>query len=164
MDRRSAVKGAIGLAAALVLGVTASTGAAAQAAHDHDAASSHGLKLDNGKKWATDAPLRQGMSKIKASLEPRLDATHAGRLNDAQYKVIAKEVTGQVAFMVQNCKLPPTADAVLHVIIAELVAGADAMEGKMTSTAPRAGFVKVVQALDNYAKYFDHAGWQGLKY
>jgi hypothetical protein len=73
-------------------------------------------------------------------------------------------VTTQVAFIVANCKLAPAADAVLHVIVADLVAGADAMEGKVKGTAPRAGFVNVVQALDTYAKYFDHPNWQVLSH
>lgn len=163
MERRSAVLGPIGLVIALALGVTTTSTASAQQTHDHAGTSSPALKLDNGKKWSTDAPLRQGMNKIKTTLAPRLDAAHAGRLSQAQYKEVAKEVTGQVAFIVKNCKLSPAADAVLHAIIAELVAGADAMEGKVKGTAPQAGFVTVVQALDTYGKYFEHAGWQGLK-
>ena len=164
MERRSVVRGAIALAIALALGTAGYPGAYAQSAHDHGAASNHALKLDHGKKWSTDAPLRQGMTRIKAALEPRLDAAHAGKLGDAQYKEVAKEVTAQVAFVVQNCKLPPEADAVLHVIIADLMTGAEAMEGKTKGTAPRSGFVQVVQSLDNYAKYFDHAGWKALKH
>lgn len=149
-------------AAAMVLALGAGTPALAQASHDHGSADRSALKLDNGKRWSTDAPLRQGMTAIRSSMAKNLDAAHAGRLTDAQYRAVAKDVHGQVAFIVKNCKLPPAADAVLHVLVADLMAGAEAMEGKVKGTAPRAGFVKVVQALDEYGKHFDHPGWQGL--
>lgn len=149
-------------AAMFAIGLVVCSAGLAQTGHDHGSASSASLKLDAGKRWSTDAPLRQGMTSIRTSLASRLDAAHAGRLTDAQYKTLAKDINGQIAFIVQNCKLPPAADAVLHVIVAEVAAGADAMDGKVKGTAPRDGFVKVVQALDNYAKYFDHSGWQPL--
>lgn len=151
-------------AAALVIALSCNALALAQASHDHGSTDQAALKLDHGKRWMTDAPLRQGMNAIRASLGKRLDAAHAGRLTDAQFKAVAQEVNDQVAFIVKNCKLPPAADAVLHVVVAELIAAADAMEGKAKGTAPRAGFVKAVQALDDYGKHFDHPGWQSFKH
>jgi hypothetical protein len=70
-------------------------------------------------------------------------------------------VETQVATIVAQCKLDPAADANLHLIIAELVAGADAMQGK-SATAPAAGATQVLRALNQYGTYFNHPGWNPL--
>ena len=158
MTRITTRRRMMALGAALAMGVTLPI-AVQSAEHDHGPAVTSGLQLNKGKKWATDEPLRQGMSQIQSAVGARLSAAHAGKLTNAQYGEVAKEVTRQVAYIVQNCKLEPAADAVLHVIIADMVSGADTMRG----SAPRTGFVKVVQALDNYAAYFAHPGWKPLK-
>lgn len=121
------------------------------------------LKLNAGKKWGTDEPLRQGMANIKSTVEKNLGAVQAGKVDAAKYKAIAGEVNGQVAFMVQNCKLDKDADEVLHAVLAQMLQGAEAMEGKDRKARPRAGFLKVVEGLDSYGKHFDHAGWQPVK-
>ena len=55
----------------------------------------------------------------------------------------------------------PTDDANLHLIVAELLAGADAMQGK-SKTTPAAGAAQAVRAVNQYGRYFDHAGWKPL--
>jgi hypothetical protein len=154
----------VGLIAALAIGFAVHASAAQQGTHDHGPAATSGLQLNKGKKWATDEALRQRMGRIQTAVATRLSAAHAGNLTGAQYGEVAKEATAQVAYIVQNCKLEPAADAVLHVIIADILEGADAMQGKVKGSAPRAGFVKVVQALDNYSTYFEHPGWKPLKH
>ena len=146
------------------MGLAAHADAAQQGTHDDGPAASSGLQLNKGKKWASDEPLRQGMSRIQTAVGSRLSAAHAGHLSGAQYGEVAKEVTAQVGYIVQNCKLEPAADAVLHVIIGDMLAGAEAMQGKVKGSAPRTGFVNVVQALDNYAAYFEHPGWKPLRH
>jgi len=112
-----------------------------QAAHDHGhAADEAKLVLNHGQKWPTDAPLRQGMENIRA-------AVHKGLEHDA----LAKAVETEVAGIVQNCKLPPEADAQLHIVIAELMAGAEAHDVK-----------RVAGALNAYGEHFDHPGWKRL--
>ena len=66
---------------------------------------------------------------------------------------------GDIAYMVENCKLPTEADAMLHLVLAEIIEGSDAMQGKAYGVNKRAGAVKVVQALRSYGEYFDHPGW-----
>ena len=78
---------------------------------------------------------------------------------DADYDALAAAVNRNVAYAVERCKLAPAADAQLHLVIAELLAGAEAMEGK--AAAPRHdGAVRVAQALKSYAKYFRHPGFK----
>ena len=60
----------------------------------------------------------------------------------------------------KECKLPPEADAQLHLVIADVIAGADAMKGAKDAKSGRAGLVKVDGALKSYAKHFDHPGWK----
>ncbi|MCC6534192.1 MAG: hypothetical protein IT531_16710 [Burkholderiales bacterium] len=163
MNRINALKRAALAGAVLV--ALGTTGSALAAAGTHDHGESHAvLKLNQGKKWATDAALRQGMDRIRASLASRLDAAHRDQLKPAQYKALADEVTRQVAYIVQNCKLEPAADAVLHVVIADMMAAADAMSGKDKTTTARAGFVKAVDALDAYNAHFEHPRFQALKH
>lgn len=151
-----------GIVFAGALGLTALTGlppALAADAHDH---SMHKptLRLDAGKKWQTDAPLREGMTKIRESVEPRLQEAHRGKLTNAQYEAIGKAVDAQLGYIVANCKLEPEADAVLHGVIAELSQGAEILTGKHVPGKRSTGVVQVVQALDSYGRYFDHPGWK----
>ena len=153
-------------AAALSIALAATAWAQTPAqppAHDHGhAAAPAKLALDHGKKWSTDAPLRDGMAKIRALVEPRIDAAHAGKITPAQYKEIASGVETEVASIVANCKLPPEADAMLHLVIADLVHGADVMAGKEPKAKPLQGFGVTVTALNNYGRYFDHPGFKPI--
>jgi hypothetical protein len=73
-------------------------------------------------------------------------------------------VEGAVGQIVASCKLPPAADAQLHIIVADLLAGAEEMAGKMKEVKRVNGAVKVIGALDNYGKYFDDAGFRPIEH
>ena len=134
-----------------------------QVSHDHGHATGEvKLVLNQGQKWATDAPLRQGMENIRGALAKDVKAIHANKATPKQYDALAAKVTGEVASIVQNCKLEPAADEQLHLVIAELMAGAEAMEGKVKSETRRAGAERVAKALNAYGEHFDHAGWKRL--
>lgn len=130
--------------------------------HSHETAGPAQLTLNNGRKWATDDNLRQGMSRIRDALADELPAIQAGKATAEQYRVLAQKTNDQIAFMVRNCKLDRQADAMLHLLLADIIAGADAMQGKNGSEA-RKGAEKVAHALDDYGAYFDHPGWHGVK-
>jgi hypothetical protein len=129
---------------ALVLAVALAFAApafAAEVAHSHgQAAEEAKLVLNQGKKWQTDAPLRQGMENIRAVVA-----------KGAKDEALAKAVETEVAGIVQNCKLEPAADEQLHIVIAELMAGAEAKDAE-----------RVAKALNAYGEHFDHAGWKRL--
>ncbi|HZM36797.1 MAG TPA: hypothetical protein VFC18_20205 [Burkholderiales bacterium] len=132
---------AIAFAAALALG----SAAFAAEEHDHHGRSEAKLVLNHGKKWQTDAPLRKGMENIRAALA-----------SGKKYPAIGERVNAEIAYIVQNCKLPEDADAQLHIVIAELMAGAEAMQGE----GAREGAARVARALDAYGEFFDHPGWR----
>ncbi len=147
------------LAAALAFSVPAF---AAEHAHDHGSASGSQLELNQGRKWQTDEPLRRGMSNMRSALAKDLEAIHANKASEAQYEALAAKLNGEVAYVVQNCKLDPKADAELHKVIGEVLAGAEAMQGKEPGVERRTGAVRVARALNTYGEFFDHPGWRNL--
>jgi len=155
--RLNALAAALASAAMLALPV-----AAVADVHKHGSASEvHKLSLDQGKKWATDEPLRKGMDEIRALVEAQHAGIHKNTLKRADYAALGAKIEAQVGYIVQNCKLPPDVDATLHVILEEVLEGAEAMKGA-EKKSPRSGAGKVVAALNEYGKYFDHPGWKGL--
>jgi hypothetical protein len=135
---KSIRQGALAAALALAFAVPAF---AAGEVHSHEhAAGEAKLVLNQGKKWQTDAPLRQGMDNIRS-------AVAKGMKDEA----LAKTVETEVAGIVQNCKLEPDADAQLHIVIAELMAAVEAKDN-----------ARVAHVLNAYGEHFDHAGWKRL--
>lgn len=163
MTKKKAWSDAAAALAAMALAAMLAGPAAAQSAgHDHDAATEHKLSLDHGSKWATDDALRDGMERIRGLVEPQLGAAHAGRLSAGQYRKLALQVESEVGGIVANCKLEPKADAMLHLVIAGLGEGTEAMAGKSAGHPPVEGLGKVVMAVNEYARHFDHPGFRPI--
>lgn len=135
---------------------------AAGDAHSHDEAGAAKLALDHGKKWTTDAPLRQGMGRIRTLAADGVTQAHAGKMTPAQYTELARKVELEVAGIVANCKLEPQADAMLHLVIAGIGEGTDTMAGKGKQT-PEQGLVRVAGAVNDYARFFDHPGYKPIR-
>lgn len=129
--------------------------------HDHDAATAT-LQLDAGKKWETDAALRLAMGNIRQAMAGALPAIHENRLPTKAYSQLAHRVEEAVGQIVANCKLAPAADAQLHIVVAELLAGAEGMAGQASGAKRRNGAVQVIGALEKYATYFDDPGFKPL--
>jgi hypothetical protein len=126
--------------------------------HGHDAAPPK-LQLDHGRKWATDAPLRRGMEAIRDLVHGAPAPLHKATAKPEAYAALGKRIEVEIGHIVKECRLPPDADAQLHIVVAELATGADAMKGAASAGAGRAGLLEVDGALRNYAKYFDHPNW-----
>lgn len=151
---------------ALCLGLVATPAFATEPAghgHDHAAAPAK-LSLDAGKKWAPDEPLRKAIANIRKSMDASLRAIHEGKLSAAKYGALAKKINGEVGYMISNCKLEPKADAQLHLIIADMLEGIEAMEGKVKKVTRQDGAIKVLGALENYGTYFDDPIWKPIKH
>lgn len=117
------------------------------------------LSLNHGEKWKTDAPLRQGMQSINASVKNAVEDYHQQKLTKAQSAELATQINAQVNYMVENCKLEPAADATLHVLIGDLLNAADKVSKDPMSGQ---GMPQLVKTLMLYPKYFDHPGWTGI--
>ena len=150
------------LSAAALLCMGANTALAAEHSHAHHAKETPKLTLNNGNKWETDDNLRQAMGRIRDALSAELHAIHSGKATTEQYKSLAQKTNDQIAFMVKNCKLDQKADEMLHLVLADIIAGADDMAGNDLIKA-RKGVEKIAAALDSYGNYFAHPGWHGVK-
>ncbi len=151
----------------LTLGLVATSVWAAETAthkHDHGQADARAkLSLNDGKKWAADESLRKAMSNIRNAMDASLHDIHEGKLSSAKYSALAGKVNDEVGYMVSNCKLEPKADAQLHLVIADILEGVEAMEGKVKKVKRQDGAVKVIGALEKYGTYFDDPGFKPIK-
>lgn len=147
---------------------------AAAPLHDHGAASgSPMLMAVGGKKWVADTTLSRAMTSIHGAVHAEfadvaaLDDTLAGKELTRKalrrtYLALAKKINAEVAYVIGNCRLAPEADARLHLVIADLNEGVAAMEGQEEYGSRRDGVVKVMDALDRYAGYFDDPGFRSV--
>lgn len=75
---------AAALSVTTLLSVSPVIAATQDHSHSHGAEKKAQLTLNDGKKWATDNNLRQGMSQIRAALTVELPAIHSGKATPAQ--------------------------------------------------------------------------------
>lgn len=150
----------IALIAALSLSALPAT--AAEHEHDHHGHGPAKLQLNQGKKWPTDEALRRNMAAMSADFSARVHAIHKGKLSADEYAALGKGVESRIADIVAQCKLAPEADAMLHLVVADLLAAADVMQGKAKGQ-PAAGAHQAVTALNDYGRHFDHPGWKAIK-
>lgn len=138
----------------------------AQAAeHDHGAAHAHAhaehgaaaLSLNNGEQWETDEALRHGMTEVRAAIAISTPAFEAGQLSKVQAQQLSQAIHGSVNTMIEQCELAPEADANLHSILAMLLEGTAKLEAEPMSAD---GLPALHGALETYAHYFNHVGWQ----
>lgn len=111
-----------------------------------------GLELNQGRKWATDEPLRTGMKAMQT-----LVAQAGQHPSPEQSARLAQGLRVQVDYLIANCKLEPKADAVLHVLIGRILAGAASLGDPATVEQ---GLATVREALRLYPQYFDHPDWR----
>ena len=114
------------------------------------------LTLNDGRKWPSDAALREGMTEIRATLRASLGQIHGGIFSAAEYAALADRVESQVDDVVRNCRLPPEADAQLHLVIADILDGAEMMR---EGNGHVEGAIKLMRTLHTYGNHFDHPGW-----
>lgn len=152
----------------IAAGMSLATAGHAAPGHKHETHADHGapaaLQLNAGKKWDTDEALRKAMGNIRQAVAASLHQIHEDRLPAAGYGKLARKVEGEVGNIVANCKLEPKADAQLHLVVAELIAGADQMAGKIKKAKRQDGAVKVIGALEKYAEYFDDPKFKPIEH
>jgi hypothetical protein len=132
-------------------------------AHEHASHQQHAdhqmaeLTLDHGQRWRTDAPLREGMERIRTAVVEAVGHTSAaGGLDASPGKRLADTIDESIAFMVTHCRLAPEADANLHILIGRLAeAAALAREPAESNSA----LSRMQVVLNTYPEYFEHPGW-----
>jgi len=126
-------------------------------AHEHGASPAR-LALDGGRKWSTDEALRVQMGELRHAVA----YAHGAKRPPAEYRALGQVVEYRVARIVDECKLTPEADKNLHVVVAELIASADALQKEESSHARKA-VQRATVALNEYGTHFDHPGWKPLR-
>lgn len=133
--------------------------------HSHHKVAEHlELKLNNGKKWETDSPLRTGMEGIKSKIELKLPEIHHNKFTKAQYEELSQKVSSELDSIFKNCKLSPKADEQLHLVLVQIIDGADKMKSAVKIEERKLGVIKIIQSLDQYPKYFDHPNWKSIRH
>ncbi len=120
--------------------------------HDHGSPSA-ALPAEGAARWATDAALVEGMTAIRTAVA---EAHGHAALGASAADRLATTVEERVAFLIANCKLPPEADATLHVLIGELLHAAAALR---LDPASADGLPAMLETLRAYPRYFDHPDW-----
>jgi len=153
----------ISLAAILLLGAgpAAAGEAKAHGDHHHHEAGSATLKLNDGRKWATDAVLRKHMEAFQATLAEKIPAIHEGKLDAAGYADLAGKLEEHLHAIMGECRLAPEADAQFHVLLVEFFAGIQAMKGDGDRMK---GAVQIVRGLGTYETFFEHPGFEPPKH
>jgi len=126
--------------------------------HEHDHEHDHGAppQLAEGQLWATDAPLRAAMVRIRAAVEQHTPSYRQGTLQAAQAQALASAIEDDIDYMIANCKLEPEPDAALHVLIARMMNAATALK---TDPMSETGLPQAISALTEYGSTFDHPDW-----
>ena len=156
------------LSTLLFAGMLSSTAAPSLAVqdshHHHGEGAPAALSLPEGAKGKTDEALRPVMETIRNLLQPQLPAIHNDRLKPNQYAGLASQIDAEMGRIVAGCKLDKDADAMLHLVLAEISAGTEGLAGKNRQLGRHGGAVKIYRALENYPAYFDHPGWRAISH
>lgn len=152
--RRWLIAGILGIAGAAVVGLALHGRDRDEAHRAHDRQGEAALTLNDVKKWATDATLRRGMARIAALVAPLAAKMEGERLDPIEAARLADGVRDEVNILISNCRLEPKADAALHVLIANMLAGADILSQPEPSIE---GVRMISDVLDLYPRYFEDA-------
>lgn len=138
------------------------SGVSATESHSHhkkDDSATQQIQFNNGELWHTDKPLRAGMVAIREIISTNHDAIIDGSLKPENLVQINNQINEQITSIVSNCKLPPAADENLHLVLADIIEGGNAIAGKSASLDAVEGMAKITHALSVYATHFDHPDW-----
>lgn len=127
--------------------------------HQHHQSSQQMLQLNHGVKWQIDQSLHTAMVSIQKHLMLNLDAIHYDKFSNSQFTALAAELDKELNLIVKNCQLAPKADAQLHLLLAKLMQGSRLMRN---AEDKKSGAIMVLQALQEYPKYFNDSDWQDI--
>lgn len=140
--------------------VQGSAATAGEHGHEYAGHETVALDLDDGRRWKTDAPLREGMERIREAVAvAKVQAQRADGLDRRQAGELATVVDEAIVYMVSHCQLEPAADANLHMLLAKLSGAAAAIRADRGSVE---GLPVMIDALAVYPRYFEHPGWEPL--
>jgi hypothetical protein len=127
------------------------------AADTHDAGNADAVARAGGNDfpapanhvpWTPDAPLVEGMSRVRTALAGLEAPSHP---DDATVAARAADIDAAVAYMFANCKLDTDPDIALHAVLARLMAGTKALKANPSDGSPVAD---MHAAMHNYGQLF----------
>ena len=124
--------------------------------HSSHEAHSTAVTPPAGERWPTDEPLRAAMTRLQAAVNEALRAHERGTLDATHAQALAQSVEKEVAFMIENCKLPPQADAALHVLIGRMLSAVARLK---ETPADENALPELAHVLQQYSETFDHPNW-----
>lgn len=142
-----------------LLATTYSFSVTAAEHHHHHEQNNSQLVLNQGEKWVIDDSLHIGMSNIKQEVIENLDEIHHERFTKQQYADLVVILDKHLTFLFENCKLPPLADAQLHLLLANVMQGVDKMKN---SENKKQGAILIIQSLKTYPVYFNDPNWKSF--
>src|SRR5690606_39016273 len=107
---------------------------------------------ENHMGWEPDAPLVEGMSRVRTALAGLGHAGTAQHPDAAAVAARAADIDSAIEYMFANCSLDPEPDIALHAILARLMAGTQALHADPADPAPA---VDMAAAVDNYEQLFN---------
>ena len=114
------------------------------------------------RPWQMEIASPQGLEQLLSDMNGAAGLVadaHRGALSGAQATALRARIEAEVADMVAQCKLAPKADAVLHILLTEILQGAEAVAADPQSAS---GMPRIIEALRQYPVYFAHPGWTPL--
>jgi len=121
------------------------------------------ISTEQDTKWETDEPVRGAMKAVRdLVLRDHSLVTHR-RMPPAGARAFHAAIKAEVDRMLAETKVMPEADALLKTIATAIVDGAEAVAGMKKDIEPIDGIVAMDEALADYARRFDHPGWQPLR-
>ncbi|MEO8459283.1 MAG: DnrO protein [Dokdonella sp.] len=121
----------------------------AEPQHSHDASTKH--VAVPAQRWATDAPLREGMARVRTALD-ELRHYEMGHMPTNMALERVADIEEATRYMFTHCKLAPDADAALHGMLGPLLAGAAALKNNPDGTS---AVDAMRRAVADYPRYFD---------
>jgi len=148
----------IALASNFALTMVVSSAQAATAHdHGHHAQPATAPSAVPGERWATDAALREGMTRIHEAVQRSIPANPAEPLSDEAAATLQRDVEGATSYLIANCQLPEAADNALHGLLIDLLKGAEALS---ELDQREQGLQRIVETLERYPQMFAEPVWR----
>lgn len=148
-----------GIALVCSLGLTFAAQATPTAPHeDHAGHAAHVTMAPAAvpaQRWATDAPLREGMRRVHAALHA-LHKYELGHMSESVALEHVSAIQDATQYMFANCKLESAPDAALHGMLGPLLAGVAAFRKDPKDLA---AVTAMRHAVADYPRYFDDPQW-----
>jgi hypothetical protein len=130
--------------------------AQAQHEHEHDDHAAAAAPASNPpQRFETDAALREGMGRIHEALNA-LRHYEMGHMPESIAVEKVDEIKSSIDYLFANCKLPPDADAALHIILAPLLGAVQSFE---KNPKDMTAVTHMREAVDDYPHRFNDPEW-----